>query len=59
MLSVLDFLSVRVRAETLAERARSYAGQLDAYAYALERMTGLPVGERYVYFFHLDEVVAV
>ncbi len=58
-LTVLDFKTDRVRPETLAERARSYAGQLDAYAYALERMTGLPVGERYVYFFHLDEAVAV
>ena len=58
-LTVLDFKTDRVTSATAAERAQGYVGQLDAYAYALERMTGLPVGERYVYFFALDEAVTV
>ena len=50
--TVIDYKTDRVRGEALRERARSYEKQLGAYAYAVERMTGLPVRECVLYFLH-------
>ena len=50
--TIIDYKTDRVRGETLRERARSYEKQLGAYAYAVERMTGLPVRECVLYFLH-------
>ena len=50
--TVIDYKTDRVRGEALWERARSYEKQLGAYAYAVERMTGLPVRECVLYFLH-------
>ena len=51
-ITVIDYKTDRVRGEALRERARSYEKQLGAYAYAVERMTGLPVRECVLYFLH-------
>ena len=50
--TIIDYKTDRVRGEALRERARSYEKQLGAYAYAVERMTGLPVRECVLYFLH-------
>ena len=49
-ITVIDYKTDRVSADEAAERARVYAPQLDAYARALERIRGLPVREKIVYF---------
>ncbi len=51
-LVVVDYKTDRVDYGDAPERARQYAGQLDAYAWAMGRITGLPVKERVVYFLH-------
>jgi ATP-dependent helicase/nuclease subunit A len=59
VLHVIDFKSDYVTKETLAEKAGRYAPQLQAYGRAMERITGLPVKSRIIYFFALDEVSIV
>ena len=49
-ITVIDYKTDRVSPEEAAGRARAYAPQLDAYARALERIRGLPVREKIVYF---------
>ncbi len=56
-LVVLDFKTDRISPEETAERAAHYAPQIDAYAAALERVTGLPVKEKLLYFFATGETV--
>jgi ATP-dependent helicase/nuclease subunit A len=56
-LTVIDFKTDRVTLQTMAERAQAYRPQLDAYAYALERITGKPVREKYLYFFETARAV--
>jgi len=58
-LTVLDFKTDAVTERTVQERARQYRGQLDAYAYALERILEKPVGRKLLYFFSLDRVIAL
>jgi len=53
-LTVIDFKTDYVTPDTLAEKAEQYAPQIEAYADALERMTGLRVTGRVIYFFSLD-----
>ena len=53
-LTVIDFKTDYVTTDTLEEKTRQYAPQIDAYADALERMTGLRVADRVIYFFALD-----
>lgn len=56
-LVVLDFKTDRItRAET-AQRAEHYRAQLEAYALALEKITGKPVREKVLYFFTTNEFV--
>jgi len=59
MLTVLDFKTDYVTAENIGENATYYAPQLNAYAEALEKMTGKKVREKVIYFFYLDEAYAV
>jgi ATP-dependent helicase/nuclease subunit A len=47
---LVDYKTDEVAEAHLAERARSYAPQLDLYARAWERCTGLKIKERWVYF---------
>ncbi|MCM1150087.1 MAG: PD-(D/E)XK nuclease family protein, partial [Butyricicoccus sp.] len=49
-ITVIDYKTDRVTAAEAPERAISYAPQLEAYARALERIRGLPVREKLVYF---------
>jgi ATP-dependent helicase/nuclease subunit A len=58
-LHVIDFKSDYVTGETLEEKTRLYAPQLNAYGRAMERIVGLPVKSRMVYFFALDRVTEV
>ncbi len=58
-LVILDFKTDHVNHDTVSQRAQSYAGQLDAYADAMERMLGLPVKEKLLYFFALSDWVPV
>lgn len=39
-----------VSAEHLAQRSQRYRGQMAAYAYALEEVTGIPVVRRVLWF---------
>ncbi|MDR2356699.1 MAG: helicase-exonuclease AddAB subunit AddA [Oscillospiraceae bacterium] len=50
-ITVIDFKTDRVTADTAGERAEYYSSQLRHYASALTRITGLPVARRYIYFF--------
>lgn len=58
-LHVIDFKSDYVTKETLAEKTKLYAPQLTAYGRAMERIVGLPVKSRLIYFFALDTVAEV
>ncbi len=58
-LVVLDFKTDRINRSQTAERAAYYRPQLDAYAAALERIMGMPVREKLLYFFTTGETVAL
>ena len=49
-LVVVDFKTDRVSAQAARERSQRYQGQLAAYAYALEQVTGRPVVRRVLWF---------
>ena len=49
-LVVVDYKTDRVSASGAAACAERYRGQLECYAWAMERITGLKVRERLVYF---------
>jgi len=53
-LVVVDFKTDRVSEDTIRERAQRYTPQLNAYADALESITGKRVKERVIYFFSMD-----
>ena len=56
-ITIIDYKTDRVRGDETLERARSYAKQLEAYAYAAQRMTGRPVRECVLYFLYSGEIV--
>ncbi len=58
-ITVLDFKTDFVTPDTLAEKAAYYRPQVEAYAHALRRIFGLRVKKTYLYFFRLDQAVAV
>ncbi|MCF0122999.1 MAG: helicase-exonuclease AddAB subunit AddA [Ruminiclostridium sp.] len=49
-ITLVDFKTDRVTADTAQERAESYRGQLSAYSYALEQVTGEKVVRRILWF---------
>ena len=51
-ITVLDFKTDIVAEENLEEHCKSYHAQLAAYAHALGKITGKPVKEVLLYFFH-------
>ena len=53
-LVILDFKSDKVTKETMAEKVKRYTPQLDAYAYALNRITGKHIKEKIIYFLSID-----
>lgn len=52
-LTVIDFKTDRVTAETIQERAHSYRGQVELYSEALTALTGQPVTHKVLWFFAL------
>ena len=56
-ITVVDFKTDRVSGRALRERAARYRPQLEAYSAALERIWGLTVVRRVLYFFHTGEAV--
>ncbi len=55
---VLDFKTDRITNEQTAARAALYRAQLATYATALERIMGIPVKERLLYFFATNTCVS-
>jgi len=53
-LTLIDFKTDIFQPGTEAEILKRYRSQLDCYAYALERLTGKPVKEKYIYLFHTN-----
>ena len=49
-ITIVDFKSDRVSPGAVKDRAETYRGQLAAYAYALEELTGLPVRRQILWF---------
>ncbi len=58
-ITILDFKTDYVTAETVSARAEYYRAQLEAYSEALSRIYELPVKGKYLYFFTLDRFVSV
>ena len=58
-LTVIDYKTDYVTAETLPDKARSYAPQVRAYAEAMSRIRGQRVKEGILYFLRLGEAVRV
>jgi ATP-dependent helicase/nuclease subunit A len=58
-ITVIDFKTDYVTEDTIGNRARHYAPQVEAYAQALERIYQKGVKEAVLYFFHLDRLVNV
>lgn len=58
-ITVIDFKTDRITAETLDETAAKYASQVRAYAEALSRIYQMPVKEKYLYFFRLSQAVCL
>lgn len=57
---LLDYKTNRVDAKHTAQSiAEYYAPQLNVYTQALERITGIPVGERYLYLLSVGQEVRV
>lgn len=56
-ITIIDYKTDRVRGNETLERAKGYAKQLEAYAYAAQRMTGKPVRECVLYFLYSGEIV--
>lgn len=58
-ITIVDFKTDYVTAETLAEKVSRYRPQVGAYSAALERILGKPVTRRVLYFFRTGQAVEV
>jgi len=58
-ITVVDFKTDKVSPQTVQERAAYYRPQVLAYAEALERIYGLPVKAKLLYFFHIESFVTM
>jgi ATP-dependent helicase/nuclease subunit A len=58
-ITIVDFKTDRVSAAEAPERAENYRGQLAAYAYALEELTGRKVTRRILWFLRPNVGVAL
>ena len=54
---IVDYKTDRVAPEAAPERAKRYAAQLETYAWAVSRITGLAVKAKIVYFLQPGEAV--
>ena len=52
-ITLVDFKTDRISPQRLEARGQRYRGQMAAYAYALEEVTGRPVTRRVLWFLHL------
>ncbi|WP_454940516.1 PD-(D/E)XK nuclease family protein, partial [Evtepia sp.] len=52
-ITLVDFKTDRISPQGLEVRGQRYRGQMAAYAYALEEVTGRPVTRRVLWFLHL------
>ena len=57
--TVVDFKTDYVTEDTVREKAAHYRPQLEAYSAALEKILGLPVKRRVLYFFRTGQTVEV
>ena len=57
-ITVVDFKTDRITEKTLPEKAAYYRPQLEAYSQALEKILGMSVAERILYFFHTGQAVS-
>ncbi len=58
-LTIIDFKTDFVTEESQYERAEAYRPQLEAYANAMERITGKPVAKTVLYFFRTNQAVEI
>lgn len=58
-ITIVDFKTDHVNAETLTESVSRYRSQVQTYAYALGKIYDLPVVGAYLYYFRLGELVSV
>lgn len=58
-ITVVDFKTDRVTAETLAAVKERYAVQVKTYGEALRRIYEMPIKAQYLYFFHIDAFVEI
>ncbi len=58
-LTIIDYKTDYVNKETVEERAKSYQMQIDTYAMAMQRITGLPIKGKFLYFFCINEAIAM
>ena len=54
---IVDYKTDRIAPEAAPERAKRYAAQLETYAWAVSRITGLAVKAKIVYFLQPGEAV--
>lgn len=54
---IVDYKTDRIAPEAASERAKRYAAQLETYAWAVSRITGLAVKAKIVYFLQPGEAV--
>lgn len=56
-ITVIDFKSDHVTEETLESKNAAYRPQVNAYAQALSHIFGMPVKEKWLYYFAMDKPV--
>ena len=58
-ITVVDFKTDYVSDENFRQLLERYRPQVETYAGAMERIYGMPIKGAYLYFFHVDEFVAI
>ena len=58
-ITVVDFKTDRIKMDQLNSSVAYYENQVKSYAYALEKIYGLPVKDVYLYYFRLKELIQV
>ena len=58
-ISIIDFKTDRVTKETVGDVSEKYRPQIEGYANALSRIYRMPVKSALLYFFNLDQFVAI
>ena len=56
-ITVVDFKTDRVTADTIQSASERYRVQVQTYADALHRIYGLPIKQRLLYFFAADQFI--